>query len=98
MVHGRCVSRGCYAMGDGNIEEIYTLVAAALANGQDAVSVHALPFRYDAPDAAARLQAAPWQDFWRELQPGWDAFEATRVPPAIAVQGGHYRVTAKDTP
>ena len=29
MVHGNCVSIGCYAMGDAAIEEIYTLVAAA---------------------------------------------------------------------
>ena len=40
----------------------------------------------------------PWQAFWRELQPGWEAFEATRVPPAVAVRDGHYRITAKDTP
>lgn len=93
MVHGRCVSIGCYAMGDAAIEEIYTLVAAALENGQDAVSVHALPFRYDRPDAAARLRSGEWSAFWRELQAGWDAFETRRVPPSVGVHDGHYTVT-----
>ncbi len=31
MVHGNCVSVGCYAMTDEKIEEIYNLVEAALA-------------------------------------------------------------------
>jgi len=41
MVHGDCVSIGCYAMTDAGIEEIYTLVAAALKGGQPFVRVHA---------------------------------------------------------
>ena len=92
MVHGSCVSIGCYAMGDANIEKIYSLVAAALSNGQDGVSVHAMPFRFDRPDAPARLQAGAWQDFWRELQAGWTAFETRRIPPSIRVHRGHYLV------
>lgn len=92
MVHGNCVSIGCYAMGDANIEEIYTLVAAALAHGQAAVPVHALPFRFDRTDAAALIDASPWRDFWTELRAGWSAFEATRVPPLVSVKNGHYVV------
>ena len=34
MVHGDCVSVGCYAMTGGAIEEIYLLVEAALQSGQ----------------------------------------------------------------
>jgi murein L,D-transpeptidase YafK len=34
MVHGNCVSIGCYAMTDEGIEEIYVLADAALASGQ----------------------------------------------------------------
>ncbi|HSX62627.1 MAG TPA: L,D-transpeptidase family protein, partial [Tahibacter sp.] len=48
MVHGSCVSIGCYAMGDAAIEEIYTLADAALRAGQPAFEVHAFPFRLDA--------------------------------------------------
>ncbi|SVD61889.1 uncharacterized protein METZ01_LOCUS414743, partial [marine metagenome] len=45
MVHGNCVSIGCYAMTDAGIEEIYSLCDAALTNGQRFFRVHAFPFR-----------------------------------------------------
>ena len=37
MVHGECVSIGCYAMGNSNIEKIYTLLETALENNQHLV-------------------------------------------------------------
>lgn len=91
MVHGNCVSIGCYAMGDAAIEEIYTLVDAALAGGQAAVEVHAFPFRLK-PGALAAARGSSWADFWSELAQGYDAFERHRVPPQIAVVHGHYVV------
>lgn len=93
MVHGSCVSIGCYAMTDEGIEAIYTLVAAALAAGQDAVRVHALPFRLTAPDAAARIDASPWKDLWSDLRAGELAFERTGRPPRVAVRDGRYVVS-----
>jgi murein L,D-transpeptidase YafK len=97
MVHGNCVSIGCYAMGDAAIEEIYTLMAAAFAQGQPAVPVHAFPFRFDRPDVEQRLQDPRWGDFWRDLREGWDAFERARRPPEIRVEAGRYRIgTAGD--
>ena len=91
MVHGSCVSIGCYAMGDAAIEEIYTLVSAALAAGQPAFEVHAFPFRLD--EASLRAQRdSPWHAFWTELKPAYDRFQSDRKPPVIRVQGGHYRV------
>jgi murein L,D-transpeptidase YafK len=92
LVHGRCVSIGCYAMGDYAIEQIYTLVEAALRHGQPRVEVHAFPFRFDAPPSADwRTQA--WGPFWQELEPAYHALEETGVPPTIRVVGGHYKVT-----
>jgi murein L,D-transpeptidase YafK len=91
MVHGDCVSIGCYAMTDAGIEEIYVLVEAALAAGQAEVPVHVFPFRM----TEARLDAArtdPWHGFWTELKPGWDAFEATHVPPVVRLEGDRYRI------
>lgn len=91
MVHGSCVSIGCYAMGDAAIEEIYSLASAALRAGQPAFDVHAFPFRLD--DAAIGAQrASPWHAFWSELKPGYDAFERSRVPPRIRVAGRQYVV------
>jgi murein L,D-transpeptidase YafK len=91
MVHGNCVSIGCYAMGDAAIEEIYTLAAAAFAGGQSAFEVHAFPFRLDDASLQARRDS-PWHAFWTELKPAYDRFERDRKPPAIRVQDGHYRV------
>lgn len=45
MVHGDCVSIGCFAMTNKGIDEIYGYVAAALRNGQREVPVHIFPFR-----------------------------------------------------
>lgn len=92
MVHGNCVSTGCYAMGDEAIEEIYSLVAAALDAGQGAVEVHAFPFRMEV-EALQTGRDSPWFDFWSALKPGYDAFERTRRPPRIEVIGRRYRVT-----
>lgn len=91
MVHGACVSIGCYAMGDAAIEEIYTLVAASLAAGQRAFDVHAFPFRPEDATLEAR-STSPWHAFWRELQPAYTRFEQTRKVPRIRVQDGHYVV------
>ena len=91
MVHGACVSIGCYAMGDDGIEQIYTLAAAALQAGQAAFDVHAFPFRLDEA-ALAREKESPWHAFWSELKPAYDRFEQTRWPPRIEVRARHYAI------
>lgn len=92
MVHGNCVSIGCYAMGDGNIEEIYSLVAAALRGGQPSVPVLAWPFRFDASDAPSMLAHRTWGGFWQQLRAIDHAFDSTRRMPAVRVVDGAYRV------
>jgi murein L,D-transpeptidase YafK len=94
MVHGNCVSIGCYAMGDAQIEQIYTLLAAALRNGQRQVPVHAFPFRFDAPPRPD-WRAGEWGSFWGELEPAYHAVERTGIAPAVRVVDGHYRVDAQ---
>ena len=91
MVHGACVSIGCYAMGDAAIEQIYTLAAAAHAHGQPAFDVHAFPFR---PEAArlARAEGSAWHSFWSGLAAAWTAFANTQRPPRIRVEQGRYVV------
>lgn len=91
MVHGNCVSIGCYAMGDAAIEEIYTMVAAALAHGQRAVPVHAFPFRMDG-DWEAQHLGSEWLPFWRQLAAGYRAFGKTGQPPRVRVVNGEYRL------
>lgn len=91
MVHGNCVSIGCYAMGDAAIEEIYSLVAAALAQGQAKVPVHAFPFRMQAGWENAHADSE-WLPFWRQLAAGYQAFERDGRPPRVRVVAGEYRV------
>jgi murein L,D-transpeptidase YafK len=87
MVHGNCVSIGCYAMGDAAIEEVWTAMAAAMRAGQPFVRVHAFPFPMD--QIAAHRDAAN-EAFWANLKQGWDAFEQTKRPPDVSVSGGRY--------
>ena len=89
MVHGNCVSVGCYAMTDAKIEEIYGLVSAALYNGQPYVPVHIFPFRMEDTTMDAYSESR-WYDFWMELKEGYDYFEAEEVPPEVDVVDGKY--------
>ncbi len=89
MVHGECKSRGCYAMTDPVMEEIYTLVVEALAGGQEKFQVHAFPFRMTNANLAAQT-SSEWFDFWVNLKEGYDYFELTRLEPTLAVCGKKY--------
>ena len=91
MVHGNCVSIGCYAMGDAAIEEIYTLMAAALANGQTQVPVHIFPFRMDEGWERAHADSE-WLPFWQQLAPAYRAFADKVSPPTIRVVDKRYVV------
>ena len=42
MVHGTCSSRGCFAMTDEQIDEIYAVAREAFSGGQGAVPVPVL--------------------------------------------------------
>lgn len=89
MIHGDCKSEGCYAMTDKNIEEIYLLVEASIANGAD-VPVHIFPFKMTATNLV-RYNDLGWGPFWRNLREGYDAFELTNIPPDIIEGTGHER-------
>ncbi|NJM35358.1 MAG: murein L,D-transpeptidase [Rhodomicrobium sp.] len=91
MVHGGCSSIGCYAMTNDVISEIWDLVTAALDNGQERFAVHVFPFRLTDMRLAA-YETERWADFWRELKPGYEAFEATQLPPEVTVCQGRYVV------
>lgn len=89
MVHGGCVSIGCYAMTNDGIDEIYGLGKDALLRGQKRFPVHIFPFRMTEQNLALR-QASEWIDFWRNLKEGYDLFEQTRRVPAVKVSKRRY--------
>ena len=91
MVHGGCASVGCFAMTDPVIEELWRLITAALNGGQTRFHVHVFPFRMT-PENLASPQNEHWGAFWRDLERGYAAFEATHVPPLIGVCAGRYIV------
>ena len=89
MVHGSCVSVGCYAMTDPIIEEIYTLMHAAFAAGQPYIRVHAFPFRMS-DENMQQHQTNRWHPFWQNLKEGHDWFETHGTPPNTEVVNGRY--------
>lgn len=84
MVHGDCSSRGCYAMTDEAIAEVYALARDALQGGQESFQVQAYPFRMT-PRNLARHRNNPNMAFWRNLKEGYDHFEVTRQEPQVDV-------------
>jgi len=110
MVHGDCVSIGCFAMTDKGIDEIYGFVAAALAAGQREVPVHIFPFRMTETALARETRTASWslplpgfgQDgarwssFWRNLKEGYDLFQKTGEPPTAYACSDRYAFSARD--
>lgn len=84
MVHGSCSSRGCYAMEDDQIEEIYQLGRESFSAGQRSFQVQAFPFRMTDANLANHSDS-PHADFWRMLKDGSDHFEATKQPPTVNV-------------
>lgn len=91
MVHGKCVSIGCYAMGDDNIEEIYALAVAAFKNGQSFFRVHIFPFALEEKNLN-QYKDHPWHSFWEDLKPGYDYFNQHKIPPNIIVKNKRYQI------
>jgi murein L,D-transpeptidase YafK len=84
MVHGDCSSRGCYAMTDEQIQEIYALARESFFGGQKSFQFDAFPFRMTALNMA-KHRNNPNFAFWKMLKEGYDNFEATKQPPQVAV-------------
>lgn len=82
MVHGDCSSRGCYAMTDEQIAEIYSLGRESFFGGQRAFQVQAYPFRMT-PVNMAKHRNNPNMPFWKMIKQGYDHFEVTRQEPKV---------------
>ena len=82
MVHGDCSSRGCYAMTDEQIAEIYALGRESFFGGQRAFQFQAYPFRMT-PANMARHRNNPNMPFWKMIKEGYDHFEVTRHEPKV---------------
>jgi murein L,D-transpeptidase YafK len=89
MVHGTCSSRGCFAMTNEQIEEIYAVMREAFNGGQKAVQFQSYPFRMT-PANLAKFRHDPNMPFWKNLKEGSDHFEVARAEPRVGYCGGKY--------
>jgi len=89
MVHGTCSSRGCFAMTDEAIAEVYAIAREAFAGGQRGFQFQSYPFRMTAENLA-KHRADPHMPFWKNLKEGSDHFEALKEEPKVAVCAKRY--------
>ncbi len=90
MVHGSCVSIGCYAMTDKGIEEIFALADASLRNGQHFFRVHIVLFQMTEKNINEH-KLSEWYKFWENLKEGYDFFERNgHNPPNVKVKNKRY--------
>ncbi len=97
MVHGDCSSRGCYAMTDEQIAEIYSLGRESFFGGQRAFQVQAYPFKMT-PVNMAKHRNNPNMPFWKMIKQGWDHFEVTRQEPKVDFCEKKYVFDAQKAP
>jgi len=96
MIHGDCLSIGCYAMTDEQISEIYALARDAL-RGRPSFQVQAYPFRLT-PANLARHRNNPNLPFWKMLKVGNDHFETTQLEPKVDVCNRTYLFDVQPPP
>jgi murein L,D-transpeptidase YafK len=97
MVHGDCSSRGCYAMTDEQIAEIYSLGRESFFGGQRAFQFQAYPFKMT-PVNMAKHRNNPNMPFWKMIKEGYDDFEVTRQEPKVDFCGKRYVFNAVKPP
>ncbi len=100
MIHGDCVTIGCIPIQDDRIKEVYWLAVQARAGGQERIPVHIFPRRLDQAGMKTLEDAfegdAGRLAFWKTLQPGYEAFEATHRIPVITIDSlGTYRLSPR---
>lgn len=74
MVHGSCVSVGCYALVDG-----------AFKAGQTYCAVYIVHFRMTEVNVK-RHGGSEWIEFWKNFKEWHDLFERNGVPPRVTVK------------
>ncbi len=97
MVHGTCSSRGCFAMTNEQMEEIYAVMREAFQGGQKSIQFQAYPFRMTAENLA-KFRNDPNMPFWKNLKEGSDRFEVTKREPAVGYCGARYTFGSSDAP
>ncbi len=97
-IHGNCVSTGCIAITDKQIEEVYIVAMQAKQSGQDFIPVHVFPVKYNVKRSAdylsQTLKSRPSLiQFTQQLKTAFTYFEEKKQIPVILVnKKGEYLV------
>jgi murein L,D-transpeptidase YafK len=97
MVHGTCSSRGCFAMTNGQMEEIYAIAREAFVGGQKSMQFQSYPFRMTAENLA-KFRNDPNIAFWKNLKEGSDRFEVSKRAPTVGYCGTRYAFDTDSEP
>jgi murein L,D-transpeptidase YafK len=95
-IHGDCVSVGCIAINDEQIEEVFMMVSTARANGQEFVPIHIFPARFNNAKAVEPLsrivkENASYVPILKTMQSVFYYFEQNRaLPPVLVNRNGEY--------
>jgi murein L,D-transpeptidase YafK len=89
-IHGNCVSTGCIAINDIQIEELFVLSSNAKSMGQEFIPVHVFPARYSNKTSMEYLSNAIkkntyLQNFNKNIKQMYDYFETKKQLPIILV-------------
>lgn len=91
LIHGGCSSKGCYALEDGPMSQLYALVKLAARGGQAVFPIHIYPFRMTKAQWEIYGDHR-WAPFWRSLQPVYDYFRKNLSLPEVRVCDDGYEV------
>ncbi|WP_244464363.1 murein L,D-transpeptidase family protein [Candidatus Liberibacter africanus] len=90
MIHGDCISAGCYAMNNKQMKEIYAIVRDTLRGEiQPYIQIQAFPFRMTSKNMR-RYRNHPSYPFWNMIKIGYDYFEATHQEPVVQTLNKKY--------
>ncbi|MFZ4796442.1 MAG: L,D-transpeptidase family protein [Bacteroidia bacterium] len=89
MIHGNCVSIGCFAMTNPIIEQIWTLMEAAFNQKQTFINVFIFPFKFENIDLNNYKNNSNYM-FWKQLEPIDLAFNKSHKIPNVKVQNKKY--------
>lgn len=92
-IHGNCITVGCIPLTDEKIKEVYVLAIEARNSGQDKIPVNIYPFKMTDGNMKKYTTQFPAQlRFWKTLQPGYLAFEKTKISLNVKELKGEYIV------
>lgn len=94
MVHGNCVSIGCFAMTNPIIEQIWTLMEAAFNQKQTFINVFIFPFKFE-NKALNNFHVNNSYLFWKQLEPIDLAFNISHKIPKVKVLNKKYVIVSQ---